>query len=43
MKQTIKTTHLLNAPANKVWENISKATGVNTWLPVIKACRLDGN
>ncbi len=43
MNQTIETTHLLHAPANKVWENISKATGVNTWLPVITACRLEGN
>ena len=43
MKKTFETTHLLNAPANRVWENIRKATGVNTWLPVITACRLDGN
>jgi len=43
MKQKIETTHLLNAPAKKVWENISKATGVNAWLPVITACRLEGN
>ncbi len=43
MKQTIETKHFLSAPANKVWENISKATGLNNWLPVITACRLDGN
>ncbi len=43
MKQTIETKHFLNAPANNVWENISKATGVNNWLPVITACHLDGN
>jgi uncharacterized protein YndB with AHSA1/START domain len=43
MKKTIETSHIVNAPIEKVWTNISKATGVNEWLPVIKACRLDGN
>ena len=43
MKKTIETTHFLRAPASKVWENISKATGVDNWLHVIKACRLEGN
>jgi hypothetical protein len=43
MKQIIETTHLLDASLDKVWANISKATGVNEWLPVITACRLDGN
>jgi uncharacterized protein YndB with AHSA1/START domain len=43
MKKTIQTSHIINAPIGKVWANISKATGVNEWLPVITACRLDGN
>ncbi len=43
MKKTISTLHTINAPSNKVWANISKATGVNEWLPVITACHLDGN
>jgi uncharacterized protein YndB with AHSA1/START domain len=43
MKKTITTSHIINAPIEKVWANISKATGVNEWLPVITACRLDGN
>lgn len=43
MKQIIETTHFLDASLDKVWANISKATGVNEWLPVITACRLDGN
>jgi uncharacterized protein YndB with AHSA1/START domain len=43
MKKTIATSHIINAPIEKVWANISKATGVNEWLPVITACRLDGN
>jgi carbon monoxide dehydrogenase subunit G len=43
MKKTMATSHIINAPIEKVWANISKATGVNEWLPVITACRLDGN
>jgi uncharacterized protein YndB with AHSA1/START domain len=43
MKKTIETSHIINAPIEKVWANISKASGVNEWLPVITACRLDGN
>lgn len=43
MKKTVTTLHTLNAPSSKVWANISKATGVNEWLPVITACRLDGD
>jgi uncharacterized protein YndB with AHSA1/START domain len=42
MKKTIETTHIINAPLEKVWANISKATGVNEWLPIITACRLEG-
>ena len=43
MKKIIETTHLINAPLENVWVNISKATGVNEWLSVITACRLDGH
>lgn len=43
MTQTISTKHTINAPINKVWANISKSTGVNEWLPVITACKLDGD
>ncbi len=43
MTQTILTKHTINAPIDKVWANISKATGVNEWLPVITACKLDGD
>jgi uncharacterized protein YndB with AHSA1/START domain len=42
MKKTIHTSYIINAPIEKVWANISKTTGVNEWLPVITACRLDG-
>lgn len=43
MKKTISTLHKINAPSDNVWANISKATGVNEWLPVITACHLDGD
>lgn len=43
MKKTIKTTHNINAPIDKLWANISKASATNTWLPVITACTLEGN
>jgi carbon monoxide dehydrogenase subunit G len=43
MTHTISTKHIINAPIDKVWANISKATGVNEWLPVITACKLDGD
>ena len=42
MKKTIETTHRINAPIENVWANISKASGVHTWLPAIKSCSLDG-
>lgn len=42
MKKIIKTSHIINAPIENVWVNISKATGVNTWLPVITSCHLEG-
>lgn len=42
MKKRIETTYTINASGDKVWANISKAEGVNTWLPVITTCRLEG-
>jgi uncharacterized protein YndB with AHSA1/START domain len=42
MKKVIQTQHNINAPFEKVWANISKASGVNTWLPTITTCNLDG-
>lgn len=43
MTHTISTKHTINAPIDRVWANISKAIGVNEWLPVITACKLDGD
>ncbi|WP_235298171.1 SRPBCC family protein [Portibacter marinus] len=43
MKKIISTMHTIKAPSENVWANISKATGVNEWLPVITACQLDGD
>jgi uncharacterized protein YndB with AHSA1/START domain len=42
MKQTIRTVHRIKAPVEKIWANISKASGVNTWLPAITSCSLEG-
>lgn len=42
MKKIIKTQHQIDAPIDKLWANISKASGVNTWLPVITSCSLEG-
>lgn len=43
MKKTIKTFHELKANPEKVWKTISKASGVNDWLPIITSCKLDGD
>jgi len=43
MKKTIETSHQLNAIPEKVWETISKASGVDEWLPIITSCSLEGN
>jgi hypothetical protein len=37
MKKVISALHTINALSNKVWVNISKATGVSEWMPFIKA------
>lgn len=42
MHTSIRTTHRIQASAQRIWENISKASGVDTWLPAIKSCRLQG-
>jgi len=42
MKNCIKTKNNINAPIEKVWANISKASDVDTWMPVITSCRLEG-
>jgi uncharacterized protein YndB with AHSA1/START domain len=43
MKKSIQTIHRIDAPIEKVWAQISKASGVNTWLPVITTCQLEGH
>ncbi len=43
MKKTIETSHKLNANPEKVWTIISKASGVNEWLPIITSCSFEGN
>lgn len=41
-KKIIETSHIVNAPSEKVWINISKSSGVNEWLPMIETCSLEG-
>jgi hypothetical protein len=41
-EKTINTEYLLDASIGKVWKNISKATEVDTWLPIITTCQLLG-
>ncbi len=41
-KKKIETSHIVNAPAEKVWVNISKASGVHEWLPLVETCSLEG-
>lgn len=43
MKKTVKTTNTIDASPEKVWNNISKASGVHDWLPLITSCRLEGD
>lgn len=42
MNKKVETSHIVNAPVDKVWANISKASGVNEWLPMIETCTLEG-
>ena len=35
-------TTVLNAPVDALWQIISRAGGVNEWLPFISSCRLEG-
>lgn len=43
MKKEVKTVNEIAAPADQVWANIRTGKGVDTWLPVITACRVEGN
>ena len=42
MNKKVETSHIVNAPIDSVWANISKASGVNEWLPMIETCSLEG-
>jgi carbon monoxide dehydrogenase subunit G len=41
MKTQIVTTHQLNAAPEQIWSLISRADGVNQWLPIVQTCRLE--
>lgn len=43
MKKEVKTVNEIAAPADQVWANIRTGKGVDTWMPVITACRVEGN
>ena len=43
MKKHITTTNPIPAPAAAVWAQIRTGGGVDTWLPPITACRVEGN
>lgn len=43
MKKEVKTINEIAAPADQVWANLRTGEGVDTWLPVITACRVEGN
>ena len=42
MNKVIKTSHQINASADIIWGHIKKGEGVDKWLPVITACKLEG-
>jgi len=42
MQQVITTTHQIAADPARVWAIISRADGVDSWLPIITTCRLEG-
>ncbi|MEO0896848.1 MAG: SRPBCC family protein [Bacteroidota bacterium] len=43
MKRFISTQHEINAPVEKVWAKIAQGDGVESWLPIIKSSKLEGN
>jgi len=42
MKKTVKTLHQLKASPDIVWQQIKHGKEVNKWLPMITACKLEG-
>lgn len=43
MKKEIKTINKINAPIELIWENLRTGEAVNSWLPIITSCRVEGN
>ena len=43
MKKVIKTVNKIDAPLEKVWSRIRTGESVDTWLPIITSCRVEGN
>ena len=42
VQKKFEQTKVLEAPHEQVWDVISRASGVNDWLPAITTCRLEG-
>ena len=42
MKRFISTQHEIAASVEKVWSKIAQGDGVEAWLPIIKASKLEG-
>lgn len=43
MKKVIKTTNKIEAPIDQIWAHVRTGEGVDTWLPIITSCRVEGN
>ena len=43
MRKSIKTTHTLNAPIDKVWGEIKTGEQWERWLPILTGSRIEGN
>ncbi len=43
MKKTIQTVNQVNAPLDKVWAKVGPGTNMDKWMPIVAACRVEGN
>ena len=43
MKKFIQTVNTIEAPVDAVWAQIRTGENVDTWLPIITSCRVEGN
>lgn len=43
MKKLIQTVNKIEAPIEQLWAQIRTGKNVDTWLPIITSCRVEGN